>query len=124
MTETNPHPETRVTFERGIKAHIMGIDGTWRRACTMADVSADGARLTIDESFADLNLKEFFLVLSSNGSVHRRCKMAWINGNEIGARFVTQTQSTMKKPKVAVADIVSSGPVQTVPNLQTDQVEI
>ena len=36
MTETNPHPETRVTSERGIKAHIMGIDGTWRRACTMA----------------------------------------------------------------------------------------
>jgi PilZ domain len=92
LTVSDRRSRTRVTFERGIKAHIMGIDGTRRRACTMADVSADGARLTIDESFADLNLKEFFLVLSSNGSVHRRCEMAWINGNEIGARFVTQTQ--------------------------------
>ena len=124
MTVSDRRSQTRVTFERGIKAHIMGIDGTWRRACTMADVSADGARLIVEESFADLNLKEFFLVLSSNGSVHRRCEMAWINGNEIGARFVTQKQSTMKKPKVAAVDIVSSGPVPTVPNFQTDQVEI
>jgi len=29
----------RVTFERGIDAHMMGIDGTWRRDCTMEDVS-------------------------------------------------------------------------------------
>jgi PilZ domain len=124
LTETNRHPETRVTFERGIKAHIMGIDGTWRRGCTMADVSVTGARLTVDESFADLNLKEFFLMLSSNGAVHRRCEMAWINGNEIGARFVTQTQSTKKEPKVAVADALSSQPVQPVPNLKIDLVEI
>ena len=24
----------RVTFERGFPAHMMGIDGTWRRECT------------------------------------------------------------------------------------------
>ena len=124
MTVSDRRSQTRVTFERGIEAHIIGIDGTWRRGCTIADVSVTGARLTIDESFADLNLKEFFLMLSSNGAVHRRCEMAWINGNEIGARFVTQTRSTMKKPKVAVADALSSHPVQPGPNLKNDLVEI
>ena len=33
---------SRVSFERGYKAQIMGIDGTWRRDCTMLDVSASG----------------------------------------------------------------------------------
>jgi len=28
----------RVEFERGIRVHIMGIDGTWRRECLMHDV--------------------------------------------------------------------------------------
>ena len=32
----------RVIFERGISAHMMGIDGTWRRDCTMEDVSETG----------------------------------------------------------------------------------
>ena len=34
----------RITFERGINAHMMGIDGTWRRDCIMEDVSETGAR--------------------------------------------------------------------------------
>jgi len=38
----------RVTFERGISAHMMGIDGTWRRNCVMEDISETGARLTVD----------------------------------------------------------------------------
>ena len=37
----------RVTFERGYSAHMMGIDGTWRRNCTMEDVSEIGAKLTV-----------------------------------------------------------------------------
>ena len=37
----------RVAFERGINAHMMGIDGTWRRDCIMEDVSETGARLTV-----------------------------------------------------------------------------
>ena len=32
----------RVTFERGFAAHMMGIDGTWRRDCVMEDVSETG----------------------------------------------------------------------------------
>src|SRR5882672_8086885 len=57
----------RVTFERGINAHMMGIDGTWRRDCTMEDVSETGAKLTVEGSVEGLHLKEFFLLLSSTG---------------------------------------------------------
>src|SRR4051812_10959008 len=38
----------RVDFERGVHVFMMGIDGTWRRECTMIDVSQTGARLQID----------------------------------------------------------------------------
>src|SRR3954470_23824187 len=54
----------RVDFERGVHVFMMGIDGTWRRECTMIDVSQTGARLQIDNgSFEGLDLKEFFLLL-------------------------------------------------------------
>ena len=51
----------RVVFERGFAANMMAIDGTWRRPCTMEDVSETGARLTVDGSIEGLQLKEFFL---------------------------------------------------------------
>ena len=77
----------RVTFERGIPAHMMGIDGTWRRDCTMEDVSETGAKLTIEGSVEGLHLKEFFLLLSSTGLAYRRCELAWVNGDQIGVNF-------------------------------------
>ena len=40
----------RVVFERGFPAHMMGIDGTWRRACVMEDISEIGAKLTVEGS--------------------------------------------------------------------------
>ena len=80
----------RVTFERGIPAHMMGIDGTWRRDCIMEDVSENGAKLTVDGSVEGLHLKEFFLLLSSTGLAYRRCELAWVNGAQIGVNFLRQ----------------------------------
>src|SRR5262249_8714585 len=71
----------RVVFERGIPAHMMGIDGPWRRDCIMEDVSEMGAKLTVDGSVEGLALKEFFLLLSSTGLAYRRCELAWVNGD-------------------------------------------
>src|SRR6266852_9114312 len=71
---------SRVSFERGYKAQIMGIDGTWRRDCTMLDVSASGVQLLIKGSIAGLDLKEFFLLLSSTGLAYRRCELAKSKG--------------------------------------------
>jgi hypothetical protein len=80
----------RITFERGITAHMMGIDGTWRRECLMEDVSENGAKLTVEGSVEGLHLKEFFLLLSSTGLAYRRCQLAWVNGDQIGVTFLQQ----------------------------------
>ena len=77
----------RVVFERGYAANMMAIDGTWRQSCTVEDVSDTGAKLTVGGSIEDLNLKEFFLLLSTMGSVYRRCELAWVNGDQIGVHF-------------------------------------
>jgi hypothetical protein len=80
---------------------MMAIDGTWRRSCVMDDVSQTGARLTVDSSIAGLNLKEFFLLLSSTGLAYRRCSLAWVNGEEIGVTFVqppTQKKTRSGRP--------------------------
>jgi hypothetical protein len=78
----------RVVFERGIPAFMMGIDGTWRRNCTVEDVSETGAKLSVDGSVEGLHLKEFFLLLSSTGLAYRRCELAWVNGDQIGVNFL------------------------------------
>ena len=96
----------RVTFERGIAAHMMGIDGTWRRDCTMEDISETGAKLTVEGSVEGLHLTEFFLLLSSTGLAYRRCELAWVNGDQIGVNFL-KPNDQKKKP-------VARGTAQTV----------
>jgi hypothetical protein len=87
----------RVDFERGIHVHMMGIDGTWRRNCLMIDVSQTGARLRVEGSLEGLDLKEFFLLLSSTGLAYRRCRLVRIAGDQIGVEFLAATA----KPKKA-----------------------
>src|SRR6188472_271343 len=86
----NERKAKRVVFERGYPVTIMAIDGTWRRSCTMLDVSEEGTRLTVDGSVQGLFLKEFFLLLSSTGPAFRRCELAWVNGDELGVTFLKQ----------------------------------
>jgi hypothetical protein len=96
--------QLRVVFERGYPVNIMAIDGTWRRNCTMEDVSEGGARLTVvDGSVQGLALKEFFLLLSSTGLAYRRCELAWVNGDQLGVYFLRQSQGKGKKPSVVSA---------------------
>jgi PilZ domain-containing protein len=78
----------RVVFQRGFDAHMMAIDGTWRRACILKDVSEDGAKLIMASSIEGLPLKEFFLLLSSSGLAYRRCELVWVNGDQIGVAFI------------------------------------
>lgn len=87
----------RVDFERGIGVHIMGIDGTWRRSCMMVDVSQTGARLCVEGSLEGLDLKEFFLLLSSTGLAYRRCRMVRLAGDQIGVEFLKQDKAAAKK---------------------------
>ena len=90
----------RVTFERGFGAHMMGIDGTWRRDCIMEDISETGAKLTIEGSVEGLHLKEFFLLLSSTGLAYRRCELLRVNGTEIDVTFL-KGKNKKKRPGAA-----------------------
>ena len=93
----------RITFERGFAAHMMGIDGTWRRDCIMEDISETGAKLTIEGSVEGLHLKEFFLLLSSTGLAYRRCELAWVNGDQIGVNFLKTGDKKKKARRTAEA---------------------
>jgi hypothetical protein len=87
----------RVDFERGIPVYMMGIDGTWRRDCMMIDVSQTGARLLIEFPLEGLDLREFFLLLSSTGLAYRRCKLVRVDGDQIGIAFLARETQTKKK---------------------------
>jgi len=92
----------RVDFERGIHVYIMGIDGTWRRDCLMVDVSQTGARLRVEGSIEGLDLKEFFLLLSSTGLAYRRCRLVRLSGDQIGVEFLkpaTKKKAVREKRK-------------------------
>jgi hypothetical protein len=78
----------RVTFSRGYGVCIMGIDGTWRRDCFLNAISDSDAILTVEGSIQGLNLKEFFLLLSSTGLAYRRCELVRVNGTEIDVQFL------------------------------------
>jgi len=87
----------RVTFSRGYDVCIMAIDGTWRRDCQLNAISDTDATLTVEGSIQGLNLKEFFLLLSSTGLAYRRCELAWVNGDQIGVNFLKPGGDKKKK---------------------------
>jgi hypothetical protein len=79
----------------------MAIDGMSRRECILKDVSDTGAQLIIKTSIGGLNLKEFFLLLSTTGLAFRRCQLAWVNGNQIGVNFLKVGTKTLTTPPIA-----------------------
>jgi hypothetical protein len=95
MTDDYRGPE-RVTFSRGYGVCIMGIDGTWRRDCSLKAISDTDAILTVEGSIQGLNLKEFFLLLSSTGLAYRRCELVRVNGTEIDVQFLKAKKNKKK----------------------------
>ena len=88
------HP--RVAFAHEIGVQIMAIDGTWRRSCAMMDIGEKGAKLRIEGNLHGLNLKEFFLLLSSTGLAYRRCELVWLNGDKLGVAFAKSAPGKKK----------------------------
>ena len=95
----------RVAFSSPLTVHIMSIDGTWRRTCQLLDISSTGARLLVEGSLEGLQLKEFFLLLSSTGLAYRRCEMIRIHGDELGLRFLEDKKG--KKAKTGRNDALA-----------------
>lgn len=82
----------RVEFAESISVRIIGIDGTWTRSCIMVDASETGARLTVKGCLAGIDIKEFFLLLSSRGLAYRRCRLVHFTGDQIGVEYVRSTE--------------------------------
>ena len=99
MTEDTKGTE-RVTFSRGYDVCLMAIDGTWRRDCELNWISDTDATLTVEGSIQGLNLKEFFLLLSSTGLAYRRCELVRVNGTEMDIRFL-RGKHAKKRPGAA-----------------------
>ncbi|WP_027581646.1 hypothetical protein [Bradyrhizobium sp. Ai1a-2] len=105
MKETSRRAE-RVTFSRGYDVCIMAIDGTWRRDCVLNAISENDAALNVEGSIQGLNLKEFFLLLSSTGLAYRRCELVRVNGTEMDIQFI---RGKPVKGRVAPTDGTETG---------------
>ncbi len=99
MSDGEKRLSQRVRFEHSRHAQLMAIDGTWRLPCTIDNVSDGGAKLTLGDSVQGLQLKEFFLVLSSMGLAYRHCRLVWVNGDQIGVSFANRGRATKKAEK-------------------------
>jgi hypothetical protein len=99
MSEDSKGPE-RVTFSRGYDVCIMAIDGTWRRDCQLNAISDTDATLTVEGSIQGLNLKEFFLLLSSTGLAYRRCELFASTAPEMDIHFL-RGKHAKKRPGAA-----------------------
>lgn len=96
MPAEKEQEDRRVTFEHPMPAQMMAIDGTWRRACMLKDVSDVGAKLHVETSIEGLTLNEFFLLLSSTGLAYRRCQLERVNGEELQVSFIRQKAKAKK----------------------------
>ena len=93
----------RVQIEHSHPVNLMGVDGTWRRSCFLLDVSESGAKLEVEGPVNVLQAREFFLLLSSTGLAFRRCELVWIDGAQVGVRFIAKdtrkTKAKAENPK-------------------------
>ena len=74
-----------------------GEGSLWRRDCMMIGASQTGGRLCVEGSLEGLDLKEFFLLLSSMGLAYRRCRMVRLTGDQIGVEFLKPEKTAKKK---------------------------
>src|SRR5215467_3650929 len=96
----------RVAFSRGYDVCIMAIDGTWRRNCVLNAISDSDAALTVEGTIQGLNLKEFFLLLSSTGLAYRRCELVRVNGTEMDVSFLKGKNAKKRQGKAVNKDAV------------------
>lgn len=80
--------DKRVAFQEGYPVSLIAIDGTWTIRCTLTAVSADDAVVRSETTIEQLRDSEFFLVLSTMGTAHRRCKLGGVSGDDVLIRFI------------------------------------
>ena len=81
------------------EAVIATLSGKLVSKCTVHDISARGARVALANPAAAPD--EFFLVLSRNKAVRRRCRTMWRSASEIGVWFPGNEEPAMRAPAPA-----------------------
>src|SRR5476649_2274080 len=70
--------------------------------CVLSDISEHGARIDVDETKPIPD--DFTLMLSSNGSAHRKCKVVWRKPRNIGVTFERGLVASENAPLVPKGD--------------------
>jgi hypothetical protein len=82
MTEKQPRAKRQPANQDGM---IYAVNGARIAPCRLRNVSATGAQI---ELLREIELpKTFVLSLSENGSVQRRCTIAWQFSTVVGVKF-------------------------------------
>jgi hypothetical protein len=90
VAKRDKRSKKRVALDHQIESTAIAIDGTWSIKGRVDDISETGAKLsTIGKVDDRIRRDEFFLVLTNDGKVNRRCKIAWENDGAFGLQFVS-----------------------------------
>jgi hypothetical protein len=89
----------RVVFERGYDAHMMAIDGTWRRSCVIEEVSDTGGNSPSRVRSKGYRSRNSFCCCRPTGLAFRRCELAWVNGEKLGVTFKRPSDKKAKSPR-------------------------
>lgn len=92
MTKREKRSNRRVTFDHRLGCTAVAADGTWSIPGRLDDISETGAKFTTPGKVDDrIRRDEFFLVLTNDGKVNRRCKIVWENSLSFGLRFISSS---------------------------------
>jgi hypothetical protein len=78
----------------------VALTAEQRHGCVVSDVSESGARIDVQDSSALPD--HFVLMLTSNGSARRFCRVMWRKPTQVGVQF-TRTMAEAAAPKLAPA---------------------
>ena len=78
----------------------VAITADQRHGCVVSDVSETGARIDVQDSSSLPD--HFVLMLTSNGTARRFCRVMWRKPTQVGVQF-TRTMAEAAAPKLAPA---------------------
>ena len=78
----------------------VALTAEQRHGCVVSDVSESGARIDVQDS-TELP-DHFVLMLTSNGSARRYCRVMWRKPTQVGVQF-TRTLAEAAAPPIAPA---------------------
>jgi hypothetical protein len=96
----------------------VALEAGQLHGCVLSDVSDSGARIDIDETKEIPD--QFTLLLASNGSAQRKCRVIWRQPRQIGVTFdrtlghieaaTLAPKADRKRETAAATEIVQVGP--------------